>query len=193
MTFQEELILTILDKAIIGGLIAVAAFLFSRSLERFKSVQALSTEYAKQRLSKIAELWGMVHAWEADVIRLSWVFRRAIGHKRPEATVAEATESSSGSFAELTRHEKAVKSEIQRNQFWLGEDLLERFLSHYQAILDHIGNMSGDDLAAAVSDEMMERLEIRLRASRQSIFSYVEPPVVGQKSGGLLRWNRRRG
>jgi hypothetical protein len=44
LQFQEQLIITIVDKAMIGGLLAFGAYLFSRSLEKFKGTQALELE-----------------------------------------------------------------------------------------------------------------------------------------------------
>ena len=56
MTFKEQLVITILDKAVISIMLAIGAYLFNRSLERFKSEQSLSNEFTKQRLVKIGEL-----------------------------------------------------------------------------------------------------------------------------------------
>jgi len=48
LTFKQQLILTLIDKAVIGRLLALAAFVFSRSLEVFKTTQSLELETFKR-------------------------------------------------------------------------------------------------------------------------------------------------
>jgi len=44
LTFTQQLEITLIDKAVIGGLLALAAYVFSRSLEAFKGTQSLELE-----------------------------------------------------------------------------------------------------------------------------------------------------
>lgn len=44
ISFSEQLLLTVIDKALIGGLLAIAGFFFSRALEKFKGTQLLELE-----------------------------------------------------------------------------------------------------------------------------------------------------
>jgi hypothetical protein len=52
LSFQEQLELTLIDKAVIGGLLALAGFVFSRSLEAFKTAQLRSLEGFKTTQSQ---------------------------------------------------------------------------------------------------------------------------------------------
>ena len=47
MKFNQQLLLTLIDKAVIGGLLLFAAFIFNRLLEAFKSNQARQMELFK--------------------------------------------------------------------------------------------------------------------------------------------------
>ncbi len=47
LSFQQQLEITLIDKAVIGGLLALAAYVFSRSLETFKGTQSLELEAFK--------------------------------------------------------------------------------------------------------------------------------------------------
>ncbi len=44
LSFRDQLVITLIDKALIGGLLALAAYFFTRSLERFKGTQSLELE-----------------------------------------------------------------------------------------------------------------------------------------------------
>jgi len=52
MTFKEQLIVTIVDKALIGIVVAIAGFWLNRYLESFKARRALENELAKVRDQK---------------------------------------------------------------------------------------------------------------------------------------------
>ena len=52
MSFQEELIVTIVDKAAIGFLILIAGFFVNRALESFKSEKELKRELEKDRVGR---------------------------------------------------------------------------------------------------------------------------------------------
>ena len=175
MTFEQQLIITIVDKAIIGALVAVAVFVLSRNLERFKSTQALSNEYTKQRLVKVADLWEVLYAWEAETVDFSRLVHRAIGFGQGEASQDLQLDRYAGRLTVLQDRAREIKLAIERTQFWLGEDLRKRFLRYHQAIFNHVGNMSGDCISSAVSKDAMGQLETQLAAVRQSIFAFMEP------------------
>jgi len=55
MTFGRQLILTVIDKAVIGGLLALAAYASSRLLEAFKADQSRELEASKLTQSEKLE------------------------------------------------------------------------------------------------------------------------------------------
>jgi hypothetical protein len=64
MSFNEQVILILIDKLLIGLLLAVTAYLASRALESYKKRQALAGGIAKQRVQKIAEVWEHLSEWD---------------------------------------------------------------------------------------------------------------------------------
>ena len=55
-TFQEKLFLTVVDKLLIGLLVAIAGFWLNRCLETFKSQYAMQNELLKRLMEKRREL-----------------------------------------------------------------------------------------------------------------------------------------
>ena len=59
LNFTQQLELTLIDKAVIGGLLALAAYVFSRSLEAFKGTQSLELEAFRgtqsQEMARLAQ------------------------------------------------------------------------------------------------------------------------------------------
>src|SRR5207244_13106543 len=64
MSFKQQVILMLVDKLIIGLLLAMTAYLASRALESYKKRQALAGEIAKKRVQKIAEVWEHLSEWD---------------------------------------------------------------------------------------------------------------------------------
>jgi hypothetical protein len=58
MTYDQTLLLTVIDKLIIGVLLLIFGFWISRSLERFKANEALKAAFAPLRATKYQELWS---------------------------------------------------------------------------------------------------------------------------------------
>lgn len=56
LSFHEQLIITLMDKALIGGIVAVAGFWANRYLESFKSRRELENELSKLRDQKRLEI-----------------------------------------------------------------------------------------------------------------------------------------
>jgi hypothetical protein len=56
ITYHEQIVLTILDKALIGGILAIAGFWANRYLEAFKSRRELENELSKLRDQKHLEI-----------------------------------------------------------------------------------------------------------------------------------------
>jgi len=54
----------LVDKLVIGLLLAMTAYLASRALESYKKRQALAGEIAKQRVQKMAEVWEHLSEWD---------------------------------------------------------------------------------------------------------------------------------
>src|SRR6266478_1989725 len=59
LDFRHQLVLTIVDKALIGGLIAVVGFWLNRYLEAFKSRKELENELRKVRDQKRLDILEM--------------------------------------------------------------------------------------------------------------------------------------
>ena len=62
--FREKLILTIIDKLIIGLIVVMALYFGNKGLEQYKSNQSLVVEFSKQKIAKIAETWTHIYEWE---------------------------------------------------------------------------------------------------------------------------------
>jgi hypothetical protein len=95
LTFGEQLWITIIDKAIIGLLIAVVAWLLNRSLERFKAeqtraIESLKTELTRQATDRSAirtnaqQLSSKISAALHSMCWLCWFARLAPSQMSPE-------------------------------------------------------------------------------------------------------------
>jgi hypothetical protein len=84
MSFNQQVILILVDKLIIGLLLAITAYLASRALESYKKRQALAGEIAKQRVQKIAEVWEHLSEWDFLIEELLRRLARVVITQHPD-------------------------------------------------------------------------------------------------------------
>jgi hypothetical protein len=137
MTFQEQLIITVVDKAIIGLIIIVAVFLFNKKLEQFKSRQVLTQEIAKQRIVKITQIWESIYKWETEVVDYT---RFALFQIKANNDNTLALEPNLPTLISLVdTRAKEVRKVIESNRFWLDRKLYELFGHYHGLIHSHLG------------------------------------------------------
>jgi hypothetical protein len=128
LTFKQQLVLTLLDKGLLALLLAVAAFIGSRLLEKFKATQAVRSETTKARIQAMNTTWAAITGWRAF----------ALARSHPYQTTEDWGES-----RKQIRHgfDDAIES-LERNRFLAGnefsDDALEyaaRLMQYYQDVV----------------------------------------------------------
>ena len=182
MTFKEQLIITIVDKAVIGAVIIIAAHWLAKALERFKSERALANEFAKQRVAKIAEIWTALCTLQEAVI--GYLLRRAIYD-------ADLPESMQNEFAELMGRAHDVKNLIVSGRFWLTDTLTKRFNDYSKGLHGLLGSLTTPPEPEYAHLSRSERIYKRCEKEtkhfevlRQSIWEYLR---TDEQSGRGLR------
>ena len=185
MTFKEQLIITIVDKAVIGSVIIIAAHWLAKALERFKSERALANEFAKQRVAKIGEIWTALYTLQEAVI--GYLLRRAIYD-------ADLPESMQNEFAELMGRAHDVKNLIVSGRFWLTDTLTKRFNDYLDWIHGLLGSLTTPPEPEYAHLSERERIYKRLENARehfevlhQSIWEYLRTDEHDQPSHKLQR------
>jgi hypothetical protein len=69
LSFYQQLTITLIDKAVIGGLLAVAAYLFNRSLANFKGTQSLELARFTQEQNRSLEEFKTRLTTEGESLR----------------------------------------------------------------------------------------------------------------------------
>ncbi len=166
MSFAEQLTITIVDKLLIGMVVAIAVFLFSRNLERLKSRQALTSEFAKQRVLKLAELWNSLDDFEHQASRVT----RAIQMQLASGDLSHSADDPNGRFyVEVLERGREIQALIEQSHFWLGDDMHRKLRSHWNEIMNQL-NLLSESSAASVDFNAMRA---RLASSRDSILNYM--------------------
>jgi len=70
MSFSQQLFLMVVDKLIIGGLLAFIVYRAQKRLETFRGEQALQNEIARKRVESLAGGWKALNAWDMAVTDL---------------------------------------------------------------------------------------------------------------------------
>ena len=145
MSFTEQILLSFVDKALLGGIVALGGFCATRAIEAYRAKQMLRTELTKQRVLKIEDVWKRMLEIEA----LCDSFRKSIGKQwiRPAIGQPEGTrlQESRESWRTLVISKKDAVDEInakfdemvlsiQRDSFWLGRNLTEKATAQLTSI-----------------------------------------------------------
>jgi hypothetical protein len=168
MTFHEQLWITVVDKAVIGTFVVLTGYLLGRALERFKSESALASEFAKQGIAKIAELWESLYGWEDEVRYHGLVVGKQIALAANQEEFSLSIEPAVPRTIELIdKRAKEVKKIIECSRFWLDDDLYDRFTRQYGIVHGYLALLN-----ESPRDTDHEKFAQNLEVSHQSILDY---------------------
>ena len=123
----HALLFWIVDRVFIGLLLLGVAYAFNRLLERSKARLAFGNEMAKQRVTRIGEVWSALNELEASneqLLRKVSLVTLKRGTDRAALTELMPLQDASNKKAELVRQIAGA------NRFWLGETLYEKIQSY---------------------------------------------------------------
>jgi hypothetical protein len=167
VSFREQLIITIVDKAFIGLFIVLAGYFVNRRLEKFKGASSLTNEFNKQGLEKITKLWEALYLWESNVMSATKLTLKNIAFN-PGSDVAGSMESMVPTILDLVSRAKEIIKLIESNRFWLSSQLYDCFYNYYNLINSHLAL-----LLERPTDINVEEFEKDLRAHSRSITNYL--------------------
>ena len=157
MNFAEQIWLSIVDKILLGGLVALVGYYGTRAIEAYKAKQLLRTELTKQRVLKIEDVWKRLLDIQAlaDSFRTSLVpywISRAIG--KPEDQLRESRElwlklviGKQETVDEIKAKFDEMVHSIERDSFWLGRDLTKKATAQLASVRSAFETLvSGDTI-----------------------------------------------
>lgn len=168
--FQQQVILVILDKLLIGILIAVAGYIANRSIERYRRRQAFLSFAASKRLDAIGEAWLQIYQLDY----LCWQAINKVKAIHNKKGVSKEVISST-----ISKQIKMVKGEVSRilkylseNRFWLGEDAHSQYVSYVFA-LDELVNKFIDEGTVDVSFA-----QSKLKSLREDVLAAIQSKYI---------------
>jgi hypothetical protein len=182
--FTQSLWLAVVDKLLLGGILAGAGFAFSRALERYKSREALRGAIARERAQQIATAWGRVSDVEARVldalVRANGVVIRDLKAQKGRNVVFAGGEHETVDLPQETvdelltvaNHVRTAKDSVQRDRFWLGDHVtgsLLNHLSHLESIIMAVPRRS----TMATAAQSISRLAA-IREARDDITAVID-------------------
>lgn len=138
ISFTQQILLTVIDKGLLGSGIVIAGYVATRGVERYKARQALLQAIAPERIKRITEQSRKI----ADIIDrldtlVSTLSLSYLSEARPIkdnvwasfwVPHAEATRSMMTEALSLSR-------ELNSERFWLGSEETRKFLEWLWAVM----------------------------------------------------------
>lgn len=110
MSFRKQIIITILDKALIGGLLLGFGLWTSRTLERFKTRQTLLSKFRERRLEAVFPILLKLQEWQFLLGRYFDDMRRIHVDNLDEQE--ECSQLLCKRFAQHSEEESALRDDI---------------------------------------------------------------------------------
>lgn len=139
-SLNDNIILTIIDKLIIGLFIVIIGMFANKYIERFKSKQALYSELAKEKIKKIGECWQLAYEFEALIkgmvrkaaeIQVLYIESKEEMNRKLIEEVGPAEERSKKLSNEFQMY-------VEKNRFWLGRELSDKFQKFHNTLMDYL-------------------------------------------------------
>lgn len=137
MTLHDQLIVTVTDKLLIAGILLVAGFLVNKAFERYKNREAALTEFAKQRVTRIADVWTALYNSENAVdeyLRTAATIVKESGQLNDPVVIERLTQ-----VANLSKEKSSLaEATAKENRFWLGERVYLDMMNYHNQYMAKI-------------------------------------------------------
>ena len=134
MNFYDHLLLSIIDKALIGVLIGLLGLSANIVLEKFKSNLAWKSEVGKQRIASISEVWKSFYLWNKAVNDAVASLRGDIPSNQQEKEEYIIEFERLDDMCEDLMN-KAINT-AEENRFWIAEEYYN-FITFQQSIMTY--------------------------------------------------------
>jgi hypothetical protein len=190
MTFEEELVLLVIEKLLLGTVIGLVAYFAARALEHFRTRLSVIAETDKLRIAKIAELWEAFGEAELDLTVALEVRRRIVTEERDRLDrdakmdlfakrqlPAPAVERIQNEVVPLLQsgldRVRKLPALVERKRVWAGKTLQEKHLTHMQRLVDFGAILS----TTLLSGDVVEDLD-RVKPALMLNFSRLDVPAL---------------
>lgn len=138
MTFEQQILLTVLDKTLIGLLLLLFGLWCNRALERYKARQTLLGKIRERRFETMVPILARLDEWQS-LVTSYFPSIRQIHIEYPEDK-KKVEQLVLDQFARLEKKTELLRNEIQQlleeNRHWLGLELTNLITKHIER-LDH--------------------------------------------------------
>lgn len=176
MNFCEEIILSFIDKVLLGGLMLLLASIVNRSLERYKSNIMIKKEFTIARINKISETWKSIIELEENSSKIidKVVVIRNLIKSSVEKQAKEIIRETKGSDKELKVQIDAFTKQLELNQFWLGNDYYTKFSNCKNGIIEYYQTVMHD------KDVFTNEIKEKLKDNKEDLFNVVNIQTKNQ-------------
>jgi len=158
MTFGQELILAAIQTLGLGVVIVLIGFFLNKKLEKFKTQQALNSEFNKLKVQKIAEVAALASKTEHLAIQIIQVAQQI---KDKGLQPKEYNDEILKYVTPIESQYKSLRKEFREtainNHFWLGQKLFLDFKAYSEELKKlHEAYLDGGNLEE-INDRIIEK------------------------------------
>lgn len=144
MTFQEHIVLTLIESLAIALVVAVAGFVLSKFLEKYKSGLELSRVIAERRIKEIDLCVTALNQWNATVETFISKYSKfhtltADEKLKVKSDLQALKEKSSGQSS-------SIRDTVELSRFWIGEHIYVKCRDYFNCIDNGLTAFSENDL-----------------------------------------------
>jgi hypothetical protein len=174
--FTQDLILTIVDKLIIGGLILLGGYVLNRALERYKAKDAFTREIARKRVDEMGEVWSALYEYDFLIGDMEDVIGRVKlmqgGRLEQDLGYSQEALEKKGQLlaSESEKRKGEILRELEKSRYWVGEETYTQYQRYFRAQRERLEYFfrflkEDDDKQSA---EMWEKHELAVDAAKKA-------------------------
>ena len=157
---NQQLLLVVVDKLLLGGIIGIFVFFANRMLEQYKTNQKLREYIAKKRFEQLEPFWEKMDGIRNEVTIVYLRSMGSIGSNLSEEDLLQP-------FNDLNEKINKVHKDIRNTRFWLGKRLWLQHNTHMHnlgALVDDIKKQTSDlHSGARLDKEQLEEIKKRVQ------------------------------
>jgi hypothetical protein len=160
-----EIVKILIDKGLLGGGLAIAAWLGAVALERHRSRNTLLVELHKRRADAVAEAWQAIFKFEMAISQAGFAYQDM--HRNPKDQKAVLEANTRFREAGLAQHQAFIA--ISATRYWMGKDVsddLTLLTNALTALLSAHNKGVGIEEARAELDKVSKEMSIEQALSR---------------------------
>jgi hypothetical protein len=155
LTFEQSVILAIIDKLALGGIVGIMGFIANHIIERYRANEAIRSKVADIRVQRISSLWEQLENVNLEILKVQLEGHQLINDDKsrwtkselnsynqnnqiPKLTINHLKSNYGTAINDLSSKINELQTLVAVKRFWLGEEMRDVMLNHIYSLKEYL-------------------------------------------------------